>query len=154
MQRSDTADIIYHPRSPVSDILKKAAQIAESRLPVLITGESGTGKEKIAQYIHQRSSRKDQPFIAVNCSSLNDGLIESELFGHEQGSFTGANKQKIGRFELGEMVVHCSWMRSARRPPHSKRKCCGCCRRMCSNVSVERPASGLTDASLRPRIRI
>lgn len=100
MQRSDTADIIYHPRSPVSDILKKAAQIAESRLPVLITGESGTGKEKIAQYIHQRSSRKDQPFIAVNCSSLNDGLIESELFGHEQGSFTGANKTKIGRFEL------------------------------------------------------
>lgn len=100
IQRSDTADIIFHPRSPVSDILKKASQIAESKLPVLITGESGTGKEKIAQYIHQRSSRKDQPFIAVNCSSLNDGLIESELFGHEQGSFTGANKTKIGRFEL------------------------------------------------------
>ncbi|MFZ4619573.1 MAG: sigma 54-interacting transcriptional regulator [Bacteroidota bacterium] len=100
VKRSETADIIYHQRSPLNDILKKAGQIAESSLPVLISGESGTGKEKLALYIHQRSSRKDQPFIAVNCSSLNDGLIESELFGHEQGSFTGANRTKIGRFEL------------------------------------------------------
>jgi DNA-binding NtrC family response regulator len=96
----NSANIIHHPKSPLADILKKASQIAESSMPVLLTGESGTGKEKLAQFIHQQSARKEQPFIAVNCSSLNDSLIESELFGHEQGSFTGAIKTKIGRFEL------------------------------------------------------
>ena len=97
---SESANIVYHPHSPLVELLKKGAQIAESNMPVLLSGESGTGKEKLAQFIHQKSPRHSAPFIAVNCSSLNDGLIESELFGHEQGSFTGAIKTKIGRFEL------------------------------------------------------
>jgi len=67
---------------------------------VLITGENGTGKELVARAIHKRSQRKDKPFIEVNCAAIPNELIESELFGHEKGSFTGAVSQRIGRFEL------------------------------------------------------
>jgi transcriptional regulator with PAS, ATPase and Fis domain len=66
---------------------------------VLVSGESGTGKELIARFIHERSSRGDGPFVAVNCASIPDGLLESELFGHEKGSFTGATTQRQGKFE-------------------------------------------------------
>lgn len=75
------------------------AQVAPSDATVLIRGESGTGKELIAQAIHNSSLRKDGPFVKVNCSSLPEGLIESELFGHEKGSFTGAIQRRIGKFE-------------------------------------------------------
>jgi two-component system NtrC family response regulator len=80
-------------------IMDKAAK-AES--PVLIVGESGTGKELAAMYIHQKGSRRDRPFIAVNCAALPEMLIESELFGHERGAFTGATNAKRGRFELAD----------------------------------------------------
>jgi len=75
-------------------------KVAESDSTVLILGESGTGKELIATTIHYQSKRKDKPLIKVNCAAMPDGLIESELFGHEKGAFTGAIKRKPGRFEL------------------------------------------------------
>jgi formate hydrogenlyase transcriptional activator len=81
-------------------VLRKVEQVAPTTTTVLILGESGTGKELLARAIHQRSSRKNQPLIKVNCAALPATLIESELFGHEKGAFTGATGQKIGRFEL------------------------------------------------------
>src|SRR5215813_7114972 len=75
-------------------------QIAETTTTVLITGESGTGKELVARAIHRRSPRRDQPFVAVNVAAIPDTLIESELFGHERGAFTGAHARKLGKFEL------------------------------------------------------
>jgi len=83
-------------------ILKLVETIADSDAAVLIRGESGTGKELIARAIHQQSSRKDKPFVAVSCGALAEGVIESELFGHERGAFTGAFHQKKGRFELAD----------------------------------------------------
>ena len=82
------------------NILKLAENVAQSNATILIQGESGTGKEMVASYIHHHSSQNDGPYVAVNCASLPDGLAESELFGHEKGSFTGAVNRKIGKFEL------------------------------------------------------
>ncbi len=76
------------------------AQIAETDTTILISGETGTGKELVAKAIHYNSGRRDQPFAGVNCAALAETLLESELFGHERGAFTGAIKQKLGRFEL------------------------------------------------------
>ena len=78
------------------------AQVAPSKASVLVTGESGTGKELVADAIHSLSSRADGPLIKVNCASLSPTLLESELFGHEKGAFTGAVSQKKGRFELAD----------------------------------------------------
>lgn len=77
-------------------------KVAASRATVLIRGESGTGKELVARAIHHASDRRDRPFIKVNCAALSAGLLESELFGHERGSFTSAHERKIGRFELAD----------------------------------------------------
>ena len=77
-------------------------QISQKESTVLINGESGTGKELVARAIHSKSNRSENPFIKINCGALNDNLLESELFGHEKGAFTGAIKQKKGRFELAD----------------------------------------------------
>ncbi|MFU8849110.1 MAG: sigma-54-dependent transcriptional regulator [Opitutales bacterium] len=84
----------------MQDVFKMIGQVAASEVTVMITGESGTGKELIARSIYQNSLRGQKPFIAVNCAAIPDNLIESELFGHEKGSFTGATNQRIGKFEL------------------------------------------------------
>jgi transcriptional regulator with PAS, ATPase and Fis domain len=81
-------------------VLTLAAQVAPQPTTVLLTGESGTGKEVVARFIHRRSPRADGPFVAVNCAALTETLLESELFGHEKGAFTGATQAKRGRFEL------------------------------------------------------
>ena len=84
------------------DTLEASARIARSKGTVLITGESGTGKERVASFIHQNSPRAGGPFVRVNCAALSEQLLESELFGHEKGAFTGAHKRHQGRFELAD----------------------------------------------------
>ena len=84
----------------IQKLLNLALKVANSSASVLIQGDSGTGKELFAKYIHEKSDRKDQAFIAVNCAALPENLLESELFGHEKGAFTGAISRKIGKFEL------------------------------------------------------
>jgi len=83
-------------------VLQKAKSVASSKATVLILGESGTGKEMIARYIHEESNRREGPFVALNCAALPEGLLESELFGHEKGAFTGAIYAKKGKFELAD----------------------------------------------------
>src|SRR5262249_21525862 len=84
----------------MQDIYRFIERVALSDISVLICGESGTGKELVAHAIHQNSPRKENPFIVVNCAAIPDTLLESELFGHEKGAFTGAHAQKKGKFEL------------------------------------------------------
>lgn len=107
------ADLIAAVLSAVSDdekpmisadpsmkaVLQLADQVARSEASILVTGESGVGKEVMARYLHENSRRKERPFISVNCAAIPDNLLESELFGHEKGAFTGAVARRIGKFE-------------------------------------------------------
>ncbi|EKE75964.1 two component sigma-54 specific, Fis family transcriptional regulator [Gallaecimonas xiamenensis 3-C-1] len=86
----------------ILQVFQQIRKVAAVEAPVLINGESGTGKELIARAIHQRSTRKRGPFVAVNCGALPDTLIQSELFGHEKGAFTGAMRRKLGRLEMAQ----------------------------------------------------
>ena len=83
----------------MQEVLRSIERVANSNVTVLISGESGTGKELVARAIHYNSRRKNKPFVAVNCSALPESLLESELFGHEKGAFTGATQRRIGKFE-------------------------------------------------------
>jgi two-component system response regulator FlrC len=94
----DSREMIYRDEA-MAQVVKLAQQIAGSDASVLITGESGTGKEVLARYVHGRSSRAKKPFISVNCAAIPENLLESELFGHEKGAFTGALARRIGKFE-------------------------------------------------------
>src|SRR5580693_3451014 len=81
-------------------VLKLADKTSETDTTLLITGESGTGKDQLARFIHERGPRRDAPILKIDCASLPTELVESELFGHERGAFTGAVARKLGRFEL------------------------------------------------------
>jgi two-component system nitrogen regulation response regulator GlnG len=90
-------------RSPLlRDICKQIGRVASLDVNVLILGESGTGKELVARALYQHGKRAEKPFLAINCAAIPEGLVESELFGHESGAFTGAMKQRIGRFEQAD----------------------------------------------------
>jgi two-component system NtrC family response regulator len=92
-------DDIIGSSAPMQQVFATVAKVADTDVPVLITGESGTGKELIANAIHNRSRRKGGPFIPINCGAIPETLLESELFGHEKGSFTGASTQRRGKLE-------------------------------------------------------
>src|SRR5918998_31466 len=95
---ADSRSFVWQDES-MERVVKLAEQIARSEASVLITGESGTGKEVLARHVHAKSARKDRPFVSVNCAAIPDNLLESELFGHEKGAFTGAVARRIGKFE-------------------------------------------------------
>ena len=96
---SEETHSVIHGSQAMRDTLAMAEQIAPSDASVMITGESGTGKEVIARFIHNKSQRASKPFIAVNCAAIPANLMESELFGHEKGAFTGALSRRLGKFE-------------------------------------------------------
>jgi len=94
----DDGDMIY--RDPaMQNVIQLADQVASANASILITGESGVGKEVMARYVHKKSARSEKPFVAVNCAAIPENLLESELFGHEKGAFTGAVARRIGKFE-------------------------------------------------------
>lgn len=98
---SDDRDIVYASET-MRKIFNLATGLAQSEITVLIYGESGTGKEILARYIHNKSKRSNEPFIAVNCAAIPENLLESELFGYEKGAFTGAVERRIGKFEKAQ----------------------------------------------------
>jgi two-component system response regulator PilR (NtrC family) len=98
--RARVATAILGRSAAIEEVRSLVEKVGPTRSTVLITGESGTGKEVIARAIHERGDRRDQPFVPINCGAIPEGLIESELFGHERGSFTGASDTKVGLFEV------------------------------------------------------
>jgi two-component system nitrogen regulation response regulator GlnG len=95
----DQGDSIIGRCPPMREVYKAIGRVADQNVIVLITGESGTGKELVARAIYQHSERSHAPFLAINCAAIPEGLLESELFGHEKGAFTGADRRRIGKFE-------------------------------------------------------
>ena len=100
--KSDGKFKVITKNQEMKRLLQMAKDVADSRASIFIQGESGTGKEIFARYIHHNSSRKDNAFVAVNCAALPENLLESELFGHEKGAFTGAISRKKGKFEMAD----------------------------------------------------
>src|SRR2546427_802704 len=98
-QIGETNGIVLSTAPSMTDLLEVASRAAQGNATILLTGESGSGKQMLAEYIHQRSPRQKGPFVYVNCVALSDELIESTLFGHERGAFTGAVARKEGRLE-------------------------------------------------------
>ncbi|WP_417834996.1 sigma-54-dependent transcriptional regulator [Thalassospira xiamenensis] len=96
---TEESHALIHRDARMAETLRLATQVANSSASILITGESGTGKEIISRFVHRKSNRADKPFVAVNCAAIPDNLLESELFGHEKGAFTGAQARRIGKFE-------------------------------------------------------
>jgi transcriptional regulator with GAF, ATPase, and Fis domain len=102
IDKGSMCDKIVGSSGALQKVLSLVSKVAPTDATVLITGETGTGKELVARAIHRRSRRSSRAFVSVNCASIPRGLIASELFGHEKGSFTGALQRRLGRFELAE----------------------------------------------------
>jgi DNA-binding NtrC family response regulator len=96
---ADESHALIFKDPKMAEVIRLADQVAPSEASIMITGESGTGKEVMARYLHRKSLRSDKPFISVNCAAIPENLLESELFGHEKGAFTGAVARRIGKFE-------------------------------------------------------
>ena len=95
------APIVWVALDPASArVVELARKVAETSTTLLITGESGTGKDQLARLIHEMGPRRDAPYLKIDCASLPQELVESELFGHERGAFTGASERKFGRLEM------------------------------------------------------
>jgi hypothetical protein len=138
---------------PMSEICELIQMVAPTNAPVVIVGESGTGKELVARAIHDHSSRKDKPFVAVNCSATAPNLWESEMFGHEKGAFTGAVATKRADSSV-PIRAPCSWMRSRRCLPPFRSNCSGSSRRWSLNGLAVPGPSRRTYALLPLRIEI
>src|SRR5207248_11326923 len=95
-------DRIVGRSAVMQEVFKAIGRVTAQDVNVLITGESGTGKELVARAVYQHSRRADRPFLAINCAAIPEGLLESELFGHEQGAFTGAERRRVGKFEQAD----------------------------------------------------
>jgi two-component system, NtrC family, response regulator AtoC len=140
---------------PLREVLQKVEQVAPTSSTVLLRGETGTGKELVAHAIHINSPREHKPFVRVNCAALAPGVLESELFGHEKGSFTGAMQRRPGRFELADggtllpTAVPCSSTRSATCPWRSRSSSCAPCRSASSSGSAATRPSRSTSAWCR-----
>ncbi|MBU3915416.1 sigma 54-interacting transcriptional regulator, partial [bacterium] len=100
--QDDSLDIIRTNSAPMKEVFEKVRFVAPTKSTVLLLGETGVGKGVIAKLIHRHSDRQDSPFINIHCGAIPETLVESELFGHEKGAFTGAVKRKLGRFEIAK----------------------------------------------------
>jgi Nif-specific regulatory protein len=110
LHKSSPVGTIVGNSKPMRELAYQISLISDKPIPVLIIGETGTGKELVAREIHNLSTRKNGPFITVNCGAIPEGLIESELFGHKKGAFTGAINDRIGKFEAAH-EGHSFWMK-------------------------------------------
>lgn len=102
LPKDSDSEIVIAESAAMKEVLKKVAVISATRSPVLVTGESGTGKDVVARLVHRYSPRKDKPFVSINCAAIPEHLLESELFGHVKGSFTGAMSSQQGKFQAAD----------------------------------------------------
>ena len=130
----------------MQEVYKAIGRVADQTFPVLITGESGTGKELVARAIYQHGPRAKAPFLALNCAAIPETLLESELFGHEKGAFTGAERRRIGKFEQCQRRHPASSTRSATCRCRPRRSSCGSCRSRRSSASAAARRSAPTCA--------